>query len=100
MGPRMVAMRTISHHSDRSIGNFTCMATLRPNLRALSAQWNLPIHVFAWNSEMKRKGLERDALYLLRPDGYIAVATNQNRSEAVGAYLAEMGFSLLQKKDK
>ena len=66
-----------------------------PQSRALCAQWNLPIHVFPWNGEMKRKGLERDALYLLRPDGYIAVAANRNRSEAVGTYLAEMGFWLL-----
>jgi hypothetical protein len=44
---------------------------------------------------MERKGLERDALYLLRPDGYIAVAANRNRPEVVGTYLADFGFSLL-----
>jgi hypothetical protein len=66
-----------------------------PQLRALNRQWNLPIHVFPWNVEMKRKGLKRDALYLVRPDGYIAVAADRNRSVAVETYLAEMGFLLL-----
>jgi 2-polyprenyl-6-methoxyphenol hydroxylase-like FAD-dependent oxidoreductase len=65
-----------------------------PRLRSLTAEWNLPIHVFPWNAEMKQKGLQRDALYLVRPDGYIAVAAGGNRSEIVGTYLAEMGFSL------
>lgn len=64
------------------------------SLHALSAEWNLPIHAFPWNREMNRKGLERDALYLLRPDGYIAVAANRNGSEAVRDYLRETGFSL------
>lgn len=65
-----------------------------PQLHALNRQWNLPTHVFPWNAEMKRKGLKRNALYLVRPDGYIAVAADRNKSVAVETYLAEMGFSL------
>src|SRR4051812_30426097 len=34
----------------------------------------LPLHQFAWRSEMRRCGLLRAALYLIRPDGYVALA--------------------------
>jgi hypothetical protein len=65
--------------------------------RAVIAKWNLPIHVLPWNAEMKRKGIKRDALYLIRPDGYIAVAVDRNSPEAMGTYLTEMGSSLPEK---
>jgi 2-polyprenyl-6-methoxyphenol hydroxylase-like FAD-dependent oxidoreductase len=32
------------------------------------------MHVFDWRSEHLEAGLERDAIYLLRPDGYVALA--------------------------
>ncbi|MEA2490860.1 MAG: hypothetical protein QOH21_2652 [Acidobacteriota bacterium] len=34
----------------------------------------VPLYVFPWNAEAKRAGLERNAAYLVRPDGYVAVA--------------------------
>jgi 2-polyprenyl-6-methoxyphenol hydroxylase-like FAD-dependent oxidoreductase len=65
-----------------------------PQLCSLSAGWNLPMHVFPWNAEMKQKGLERDAIYLVRPDGYIAVAAGPNESETLETYLAEIMLSV------
>jgi 2-polyprenyl-6-methoxyphenol hydroxylase-like FAD-dependent oxidoreductase len=38
---------------------------------------NLPLHSFQWNEGMKETGLKRDSLYLVRPDGYIAVASSE-----------------------
>jgi len=35
---------------------------------------DVPLHVFPWTAEAERAGLERDAAYLVRPDGYVAVA--------------------------
>ncbi|HEY7861626.1 MAG TPA: FAD-dependent monooxygenase [Gemmatimonadaceae bacterium] len=35
----------------------------------------LPLHVFAWSPNAARAGLERGALYLVRPDGYVALAS-------------------------
>jgi hypothetical protein len=34
----------------------------------------LPLHVFPWRPAMGRAGLRRNAVYLIRPDGYIALA--------------------------
>jgi 2-polyprenyl-6-methoxyphenol hydroxylase-like FAD-dependent oxidoreductase len=38
------------------------------------ADLGLPLHAFAWTPEMKRAGLERGAVYLIRPDAYVALA--------------------------
>ncbi len=43
-------------------------------LRERCATLSLPLHEFAWTRAMRRVGVRRDAAYLVRPDGYIAVA--------------------------
>ncbi len=62
-------------------------------VRALSLEQKLPLHVFQWRAEMKQSGLRRDALYLVRPDGYVAVAVDRNCAETVRSYLAELELS-------
>jgi 2-polyprenyl-6-methoxyphenol hydroxylase-like FAD-dependent oxidoreductase len=42
---------------------------------ALSASRALPLHVFRWSPPADAVGLERNALYLVRPDGYVGLAT-------------------------
>jgi hypothetical protein len=37
------------------------------------AELRLPLHQFAWGPDMHRAGLRRAALYLVRPDGYVAL---------------------------
>ncbi len=51
-----------------------------------------PLHVFAWRPEYAEAGLARDALYLLRPDSYIAFASRSQSPDAVRTYLAERGI--------
>jgi hypothetical protein len=48
---------------------------------------SLALHVFPWQKAAARAGLERDALYLIRPDGYIALAGSAANVEALEAYL-------------
>ena len=43
-------------------------------LAEVCAELQLPLHLFAWQPGMRRVGLRRAALYLVRPDGYIALA--------------------------
>jgi len=47
----------------------------------------LPLHVFPWRSEMSRAGLRRNAVYLVRPDGYVGLADREDNATAVISYL-------------
>jgi len=64
-----------------------------PEVRTLGVEQKLPLYVFPWRAEMKQSGLRRSALYLVRPDGYVAVAVDRNCAETVRSYVAEWGFS-------
>lgn len=57
------------------------------DVRAACAQRKLPLHVFAWRPAMRRTGLRRDAVYLVRPDGYIALADSAGSVKALTTYL-------------
>ena len=48
-----------------------------PSDAALCDRLVLPIHAFAWGDVFHDAGLKRDAAYLVRPDGYVAVAANR-----------------------
>ena len=37
---------------------------------------HVPLHVFAWTDAARHAGFERDAVYLVRPDGYVALAAS------------------------
>jgi 2-polyprenyl-6-methoxyphenol hydroxylase-like FAD-dependent oxidoreductase len=43
-------------------------------VREACAELRLPLHIFGWQQGMRRVGLQRGALYLVRPDGYVALA--------------------------
>jgi hypothetical protein len=58
-----------------------------PELQALSDRRKIPLHVFAWQAAMKNAGLRKNAVYLVRPDGYIGLADAQGRAAAISAYL-------------
>jgi hypothetical protein len=56
-----------------------------PELRRVAEAHGLPVHVFAWSPEAAAAGLARDAAYVVRPDGYVALADPRGR--AVGGFL-------------
>jgi hypothetical protein len=43
-------------------------------LTAACREIGLALHVFPWNDAASRAGLARDALYVVRPDGYVGLA--------------------------
>jgi len=49
----------------------------------------LPLHVFDWRAEHEKAGLRRSALYLLRPDSYVAVADPSGSPQILDEYFAE-----------
>jgi 2-polyprenyl-6-methoxyphenol hydroxylase-like FAD-dependent oxidoreductase len=60
-----------------------------PEIEAACAERRLSLHVFPWRSEIRRTGLRRDAVYLVRPDGYVALADPDARASALVRYLDE-----------
>ena len=54
----------------------------------------IALHVFSWSPEYGTAGLERGAVYLMRPDTYIAFAANPASAAAIGQYLAERQIRL------
>jgi len=61
------------------------------------AALRLPIHAFTWAPAMGRAGLARGALYLLRPDGYIALADRDGDPEQLGRYFMSRGLRAFAK---
>jgi 2-polyprenyl-6-methoxyphenol hydroxylase-like FAD-dependent oxidoreductase len=64
---------------------------LRGGLAEACAELRLPLHYFAWQPGMRRAGLLRAAFYLVRPDGYIAMAVSQADPERLRHYFNERG---------
>jgi hypothetical protein len=56
------------------------------DLRVACEQLGLALHQFAWRPAMARVGFARGALYLVRPDGYIALATTAANARELREY--------------
>jgi 2-polyprenyl-6-methoxyphenol hydroxylase-like FAD-dependent oxidoreductase len=79
------------------VDNFTPLTSLdwqvhvygdaTPEIQAMCRTRALPLHVFPWRLEIERTGLRRDAVYLVRPDGYVALADPEGRAAVITAYL-------------
>jgi hypothetical protein len=65
-----------------------------PVLREACAQRGLPLHQFACTPAHLAAGLERDALYLLRPDSYVGLADPAADPTRLVRYLAERQLRL------
>ena len=84
--------------------NFTTLAamtwqihvygTASPELVAWCADHDVPLHLFDWRSEHEAAGLARDALYLLRPDTYVALADLSGAPGVIEGYCAEREIQL------
>ena len=80
-----------------SIDNFAPLASLDWQLhvygdasaatRAACEQRRLALHEFAWQPAMSRAGLRRDAMYLIRPDGYVGFSSGEQSVAELQAYL-------------
>jgi 2-polyprenyl-6-methoxyphenol hydroxylase-like FAD-dependent oxidoreductase len=66
--------------------------------RAELADWcadrHVPLHVFEWKPKHEVAGFARDALYLLRPDTYVALAEASGAPEALDRYCSERGIQI------
>ncbi len=51
---------------------------------------NVPLHVYAWSDAMQQAGLRENAMYLIRPDTYVALAEPASSVDAVERYFAKL----------
>ena len=68
----------------------------KAEIQAACEQRKLPLHVFPWTQTMDKAGLQRNALYLVRPDGYIGLVDGGSRASAINAYLDKRKIMLPQ----
>jgi 2-polyprenyl-6-methoxyphenol hydroxylase-like FAD-dependent oxidoreductase len=66
----------------------------KPELAKWCADHKVGLHVFAWTGQHEAAGLARNALYLLRPDTYVALADVSGSPNVVDQYCAERGLRL------
>ena len=60
----------------------------QPALKDVCAELRIPLHIFGWKNEMRRAGLEKDALYLVRPDGYVGLVDAPANAQILRRYFA------------
>jgi 2-polyprenyl-6-methoxyphenol hydroxylase-like FAD-dependent oxidoreductase len=59
----------------------------KPEIQAVCDARSLPLRIFPWRPQMRRAGLRHNVVYLVRPDGYVALADPVGDATAVASYL-------------
>jgi 2-polyprenyl-6-methoxyphenol hydroxylase-like FAD-dependent oxidoreductase len=57
------------------------------DVRSACRARQLSLHTFPWTTAAARAGLTRDALYLVRPDGYVGLAEASGNAQSITSYL-------------
>jgi 2-polyprenyl-6-methoxyphenol hydroxylase-like FAD-dependent oxidoreductase len=60
--------------------------TADTNLQKQCEDRRLPLHIFPWHLEMGQAGLLQNAIYLVRPDGYVALASPEGNASTIATY--------------
>ncbi|ANU11961.1 hypothetical protein BBH88_17730 [Planococcus antarcticus DSM 14505] len=64
----------------------------QPELIDFARSQSLQLHEFAWEARMQDAGFKQDALYLIRPDGHVALATEKQWLRVLKMYLEAYGI--------
>jgi 2-polyprenyl-6-methoxyphenol hydroxylase-like FAD-dependent oxidoreductase len=85
-------------------GNFKALSSLtwqvhiygdaQPGTAEACRRLGLALHVFAWSARSQAAGLTNGAIYLIRPDGYIALIDAAGKAAGLEEYLARRGLRL------
>ena len=62
------------------------------DLAAWCRAHELPLHVFEWREDHFAMGLSRNAVYLIRPDTYVALAETSGSPDALEIYFKDRGL--------
>src|SRR5215469_2932682 len=63
-----------------------------PELKRWCQERGLPLYVFAWRPEYAKAGFAQDALYLIRPDTYVALAQRAGAVDSLRRYFEQRGI--------
>jgi hypothetical protein len=66
--------------------------TASPQLERWCKEHELPLHVFAWRPQYRKAGFAQDALYLIRPDTYVALARASGAADSLQRYFEKRGI--------
>jgi hypothetical protein len=69
-----------------------CYGEASPSVRDTCAAKGLERHAFPWQAAMGRAGLRKNALYLVRPDGYVGLAEPSGDASTIERYLEAHAF--------
>jgi 2-polyprenyl-6-methoxyphenol hydroxylase-like FAD-dependent oxidoreductase len=85
------------------IDNFATLASLSwqvhvygeppASVRETCSELGLPLHLFACHPRMQQIGLKNTALYLIRPDGHIALVDPHTDTKRLREYFVERGLA-------
>ena len=67
----------------------------KKDIETFCRELHLPLHVFAWSDIAKETGLQRHALYLVRPDGYVALASIEQNVGELRVFLDRFNLRFL-----
>ena len=62
-----------------------------PRLRKVAQDMGIPVHVFEWHESAGKHGISRNAAYLVRPDGYVAIASRKLTPALLRQYFIRWG---------
>lgn len=57
--------------------------------------FHLELYTFPWSADLADLGLVQDAMYLIRPDGYLGLVHERQNMAALDAYLTHIGYQLV-----
>jgi hypothetical protein len=63
-------------------------------VRSWCRKHGLPLHEFAWRPQYDEAGFAQDALYLMRPNGYVALADQSGLGDTLQRYFAQRGIRI------
>jgi 2-polyprenyl-6-methoxyphenol hydroxylase-like FAD-dependent oxidoreductase len=59
----------------------------KPEIETLCRERKFALHIFPYTALTQRAGLRRNAAYLVRPDGYVALAAPDGQADGIATYL-------------
>lgn len=62
------------------------------DLSGAARELSLATHIFPWNGSLHNAGFQRDAGYLIRPDGYVATALSDQSVSTLKAFIDRFGI--------